>query len=289
MKRCPVCARMYSDDALNYCLDDGTTLLLTTPTGYDSADAPTANFSYGGGTAPTQVMHGSPTATNRSPVPTAPPPFLAAYPQRRNSLPWIVGGLALLIIAVVVFILAGRASNVTRDGGDAKPSPSIGSTPGSTPAPTPSHLAWQTLTGDGFSIYMPGSPSKSEQTEPSLAGPITIHLYTAAQGYEAFMAGDTTYPDAVFASGNTEQIMDGARDGAVSSVEGQISNERKITLGSYSGREVTGSSPSKNLSFTLRLYVAKPKMFIILYSQYGKDKPLSDDGRKFLDSFQITQ
>ena len=279
---------MYSDDALNYCLDDGTTLLLTTPTGYDSADAPTANFSYGGGTAPTQVMHGSPTAANRSPVPTAPPPFLAAYPQRRNSLPWIVGGLAVLIIGAVAIILVTRGSGVT-GGGDPRPGPSTGSTPGSTPASTPSHLAWQTLTGDGFTIYMPGSPSKSDQTEPSLAGPITIHLYTAAQGYEAFMVGDTTYPDAVFSSGNTEQIIDGARDGAVSSVEGHISNERKITLGSYSGREVTGSSPSKNLSFTLRMYVAKPKMFIILYSQYGQDKPLSDDGRKFLDSFQITK
>ncbi|HEV7376113.1 MAG TPA: hypothetical protein VGN95_15455, partial [Pyrinomonadaceae bacterium] len=74
----------------------------------------------------------------------------------------------------------------------------------------------------------------------------------------------------------------------VSSINGEVTNEHSITVSGYSGREVTGKSPSKNLGFTIRLFVVKPQMFIILYTQYDKDKPMSEDGRKYLDSFQIT-
>jgi hypothetical protein len=235
-------------------------------------------------------MHPGQTASNRAAAATT-PPFLAIYPQKRSRLPWVLGGLALLIICVVVIILAARSSKVSQGGiGSPTPSftPSTSPTSSTTPTPTTSNLAWQQVNGDGFTISMPGNPSKSDQTEASLAGPITIHLYTVTHGYEGFMVGNTRYPDTVFASGNSEDIMNGARNGAVSSINGEVTNEHSITLGGYSGREVTGKSPSKNLGFTIRLFVVKPQMFMILYTQFDKDKPISDDGRKYLDSFQIT-
>jgi hypothetical protein len=239
-------------------------------------------------------MYPGQTASNRAAAETT-PPFPPMYPQKRNRLPWVLGGLALLIICVVVVILAARSSRVSQGGlGSPTPvtsphtSPSASPTSSATPGPTISDSAWQTVNGDGFTISVPGTPSKSEQTEPSLAGPITIHLYTITHGYEGFMVGNTRYPDSVFASGNTDDIMNGARNGAVSSINGEVTNEHSITVGGYSGREVTGKSPSKNLGFTIRLFVVKPQMFIILYTQYDKDKPMSEDGRKYLDSFQIT-
>jgi hypothetical protein len=242
-------------------------------------------------------MYPGQTAVNRAAAATT-PPFLPIYPQKRNSLPWILGGLALLIICVVVIILAARSSQVSQGGfGSPTPvtspsftprtSPSSSPTSSATPGPTASDSAWQTVNGDGFTISMPGTPSKSEQTEPSLAGPITVHLYTVTRGYEGFMAGNTRYPDSVFASGNADDIMDGARNGAISGINGEVSNEHSITLAGYSGREITGKSPSKNLGFTIRMFIVKPQMFLMLYTQYDKEKPMSEDGRKFLESFHI--
>jgi hypothetical protein len=235
-------------------------------------------------------MYPGQTASNRAAAPTT-PPFLPIYPQKRNSLPWILGGLALLIICVVVIIFAARSSQVSQGGfGSPTPStsPSTSPTISTTPSPIASDSAWQKVIGDGFTISMPGTPSKSEQTEPSLAGPITIHLYTVSHGYEGYMVGNTRYPDSVFASGNTDDIMDGARNGAISSINGEVTNEHNITLAGYSGREITGKSPSKNLGFTIRMFIVKPQMFMMLYTQYDKEKPMSEDGRKYLDSFQIT-
>jgi hypothetical protein len=283
MKHCPVCQRPYPDDAQNFCLDDGTTLVR-------DGSSPQNSYPYDNRSAPTEVMYPGQTASNRAAAETT-PPFLAIYPQKRNRLPWILGGLAILIVSVIVIILAARSSKVS-EGGVGSPTPyttpSTSPTTSTTPGSTPSDLAWQKVIGDGFTISMPGTPSKSEQTEPSLAGPITIHLYTATQGYEGFMVGNTRYPDAVFASGNNDAIMDGARNGAVSSINGEVTNEHSITVGGYSGREVTGKSPSKNLGFTIRLFVVKPQMYLILYTQYDKEKPISEDGKKYLDSFQIT-
>lgn len=290
MKHCPVCQRPYPDDAQNFCLDDGTTLVRD-----DSS--PQSSYPYDNRAAPTEVMYPGQTAVNRAAAATT-PPFLPIYPQKRNSLPWILGGLALLIICVVVIILAARSSQVSQGGfGSPTPvtspsftprtSPSSSPTSSATPGPTASDSAWQTVNGDGFTISMPGTPSKSEQTEPSLAGPITVHLYTVTRGYEGFMAGNTRYPDSVFASGNADDIMDGARNGAISGINGEVSNEHSITLAGYSGREITGKSPSKNLGFTIRMFIVKPQMFLMLYTQYDKEKPMSEDGRKFLESFHI--
>lgn len=290
MKHCPVCQRPYPDDAQNFCLDDGTTLIRDESSSQNS-------YPYDNRSAPTEVMYPGQTASNRAAAETT-PPFLAIYPPpKRNRLPWVLGGLALLIICVVVIIFAARSSRVSQGGfGSPTPSTSPGFTPSTsptrsaTPSPTTttSDLSWQNVNGDGFTISMPGTPSKSEQTEPSLAGPITIHLYTVTHGYEGFMVGNTRYPDSVFASGNSDDIMNGARNGAVSSINGEVTNEHSITVGGYSGREVTGKSPSKNLGFTIRLFVVRPQMYMILYTQYDKDKATSEDGRKYLDSFQLT-
>ena len=74
MKRCPLCSRTYPDDQ-NFCFDDGTTLEAAPPAGpYDQSEAPTANYPYRGGAAPTDMMHAAPTAGVRPPGTVPPPP-----------------------------------------------------------------------------------------------------------------------------------------------------------------------------------------------------------------------
>lgn len=73
MKQCPECRRVYGDETLNYCLDDGAELL------YGAAEPATAVMPSGGGlaTEPTRVFEGGTTAGRRT-VGRAKTPLFAA-------------------------------------------------------------------------------------------------------------------------------------------------------------------------------------------------------------------
>lgn len=287
MKRCPTCSRSYADDQ-NFCLEDGTTLVAERGGSFDSADAPTMNYPYHSGSPPTGAIHGTPTTSGR-PIGTSPPPYLTPYPPKRSAVPWIVGGLFVVIVGVVVAVLlANRKTETPVSVMD----PKSGSSPTYTPAPTStpytSSSSWQAVNGDRFTFSMPGSPSHDEQTISSAAGPLPLHMYTLSEGYEGFIAGYTEYPDYIFTSAGPEDLLDGAQQGAVSNVEGQVTSQKKISIAGNPGREIVGTSPSRNIGFTARVYLVRPRMYMFVYTQYDKDKPISSDGTRFLDSFQIT-
>lgn len=136
---------------------------------------------------------------------------------------------------------------------------------------------------------MPGTPTKNDDTIPSAAGPLPLRMYTLSKGFEGFISGYTEYPDIVFTSAEPETLLDGAQQGAISNVKGEVTSQRSITLNGNPGREIVGTSPAQNVGFTARVYLAKPRMYMLVYTQYDKSKPISADGKRFLDSFQITK
>lgn len=281
MKRCPTCHRTYPDEAQNFCLEDGTTLVSESP----------SPQSYDNRSAPTEVMYPSPTATNRVAPPTAPPnaPYIPYPAQKKSSLPWILGGLGLLVVGIAVtLLLLNRSSSTgtTASGSPGVPTSSPTSTPVSTPTTPVSTQTWQPLNGDKFNINMPGTPTKSEQTETTAVGPVQIHMYTLDNGSEGYVVGYSEYPSFVFSQRDADTLLDGARDGAVKNVKGEVLSEHPMSLGKYVGREITGKSPENNFAFTSRLYLANPRMYMLIYLRKG-DQPISDDGKKFLDSFEI--
>ncbi|HEY0377024.1 MAG TPA: hypothetical protein VGC87_08710 [Pyrinomonadaceae bacterium] len=300
MKRCPVCTRTYPDDQ-NFCFDDGSTLEAAAPVSpFDQSEAPTANHPYHSGAAPTDMRHVAPTASNRPPGTVPPPPpmppyMMTPYAPKRSPLPWILVGLGVLIIGVgLIVFLASRKSGQSGISGGPTPGVTPGATPRATASPsyTPSSTpsaSWQTVSGDGFTVSMPGNPSHDEDTVASAAGPLPIHLYTLSEGYEGFITGYTAYPDYIFDAAKSDDLIDSAQNGAISNVEGEVTSQRPVTLDGNPGREVVGTSPSKNIAFTVRIYLVKPRMYMMLYTQYGKDKSITESGEKFLDSLQLTK
>lgn len=133
---------------------------------------------------------------------------------------------------------------------------------------------------------MPGTPKASEQSQTTAVGPVQIHMYTLDNGDEGFVVGYSEYPSYVFSQKDPDALLNGARDGAVGNVKGEVLNERPMSLGNYVGREITGKSAEQGFSFTTRLYLANPRMYMLIYLRKG-DQAISDDGRKFLDSFEI--
>jgi hypothetical protein len=291
MKRCPACSRTYPDDQ-NFCLDDGTTLVGAPADSYDSSGAPTVNYPYHNEAPPTVLMQGNPTSSARPAPQTSPPPaaFMPPYaqPRRNSAVPWIVGGVVVLIIGIaLVVFLSSRQSESTPPVAGGNPTP--GSTPSHTPSSTPSSSSWETISDTGFSLSMPGTPSKNDDTIPSAAGPLPLRMYTLSKGFEGYITGYTEYPDIVFTASEPEELLNNAQQGAISNVKGEVTSQRSITLNGHPGREIVGTSPSQNIGFTARVFLAQPRMYMLVYTQYDKDKPISADGKRFLDSFQITK
>jgi protein-export membrane protein SecD len=92
MKRCPTCSRVYDDRNLRFCLDDGSELVNKVP----DVSPPTAVLS--------EATSGPvPTITAEAPAKLSLPPTVASPAQPKpNLIPWLVGGVALMLLLIAV-------------------------------------------------------------------------------------------------------------------------------------------------------------------------------------------
>ncbi len=121
MKRCPQCNRTYTDDALSFCLDDGSPLVgaaapmsdpsatVQYPQSRDTTPQPTIAFSSGQAQAPPPQI-----------PPSMPPPAWTPMPptvaQKRSAWPWVLGiGAVLVFMGIGVVILIFAVSRITND------------------------------------------------------------------------------------------------------------------------------------------------------------------------------
>jgi hypothetical protein len=123
MKECPKCTRVYSDNSLRFCLDDGSALIST------AAAQPTMRIPPPVKTAlRTEVLPGS--------RPTAPP-------NNRSIVPWIIAGAAIVVAGIVVVVSLGILMYAKKPTPTNTGSNTNGKAPGwlPTPAPTVVNLA----------------------------------------------------------------------------------------------------------------------------------------------------
>jgi len=109
MKRCPQCNRTYTDDALSFCLDDGSPLVGgAAPASFD----PSATIQYPQSreTTPQPTIAYGP---GQMPPSSSPPPQWSPMPpmtpQKRSVWPWILGIGAVLVfmgIGAVILVIA---------------------------------------------------------------------------------------------------------------------------------------------------------------------------------------
>src|SRR5262245_42896971 len=115
MKQCPLCLRTYADDAISFCLADGS--LLSPPFGFESTEPATEIL-------PPETEAAPPTQPAKPPISTinSLPGYRSgvrpAQPAPRNNsiTNWIVFGIAALAIAigsVMVIQYAERGPNQT--------------------------------------------------------------------------------------------------------------------------------------------------------------------------------
>ena len=135
MKRCPSCNRTYTDASLNFCLEDGTPLVVDAPPPSD----PNATMRYPSPREtseppPTEIYRPDSPIINPAPITTPPPPPTSHQPpppqwsptptvapqKKSNAIWWVLGGLAVfgvlgIGLVVIVFALASMSNTNTNN------------------------------------------------------------------------------------------------------------------------------------------------------------------------------
>ena len=118
MKRCPQCNRTYTDDALSFCLDDGSPLIAAAaPSSFDPGA--TVQYPQSRETTPQPtIAYPGQMPTPPPQPPSAPPPAWTPMPpttpQKRSVWPWLLGiGAILVFMGIGVVILIFAIANVT--------------------------------------------------------------------------------------------------------------------------------------------------------------------------------
>lgn len=133
MKRCPSCNRSYTDPSLNFCLEDGTPLVLDAPTPPTSDPNATMRYPAARDTAeppPTEIYRPESPIISQPPRQTQPPPPQPAQwsptpniaPKKKsNAIWWVLGGLAafgIIGVGLVIVLIAWASissSNTNND------------------------------------------------------------------------------------------------------------------------------------------------------------------------------
>lgn len=133
MKKCPTCNRTFTDDALSFCLDDGSPLLSTGGDGTPPAYDPGATIQYTPGRdtspppptpayTPSQPQGFQAQPPSWSPMPP-PGGVQGGAPPRKKSkgLYWIIGIIAVVVVLgiggiALVFVLAGMSNSNANNG-----------------------------------------------------------------------------------------------------------------------------------------------------------------------------
>src|SRR5438046_7678962 len=84
MKRCPQCNRSYTDDALSFCLDDGTPLIsASAPTSFDPSA--TVQYPQSRETSPQPTIAYTPGQPQQAPLPPPSQPPWSPMPPRSEE------------------------------------------------------------------------------------------------------------------------------------------------------------------------------------------------------------
>ena len=147
---------------------------------------------------------------------------------------------------------------------------------------------WIVVTpGDGASsISMPSTPREEIQRVTTPAGDIDVRTFVFEQEDIAYSITYTDFPEALIATRDTEKMLDSARDGAISSVQGTLSAETKITLEEFPGRELRIDMSDGKHTAISRIYLVKSRLYQLSIAMPKEDSS-SDDITKFFSSFKL--
>ena len=143
---------------------------------------------------------------------------------------------------------------------------------------------WQPYSnaGDGFRALFPSAPETSKTSVPVGQSTFELHSYAVDAGGTTLYVGVCDY-GAKGAAADPDELLKGAKEGAVQHMSAHILSEKKITLGSNHGVEFVAESDK--LHFMTRMYIAGGVLYqTMVISPLGENFA---DTARFLDSFGL--
>jgi hypothetical protein len=157
-------------------------------------------------------------------------------------------------------------------------------------------VEWQEFVSQegSFSVSVPGKPSEQLQKKPigTSGKSVDMHNFIVDRGDVAYLVSYTDTlggAELVRTFKEKEQdLLDGAREGALEYSRGKLVSETRITLGKYPGRQIKIAGERGGIQFTAhwRFYLIGTQIY-----QLGILNPNSIDTTiemaKFFDSFKL--
>lgn len=140
-----------------------------------------------------------------------------------------------------------------------------------------------TLDGDGFSVSMPGKPTRTEQSVRTPNGTVKAISYTSDSKDKAFSIGYTQLPDGVRGD------LKGAIKGGAANVGGTVREETATTYKGYKARDarITGAADNKGTLF-VRAILAKDRLYLLQFIGDGPNvEKAPSDYAEIIDSLVI--
>lgn len=182
-----------------------------------------------------------------------------------------------------VLVACGVAMGAIGCGGGASPAE---------PPPAPRASAWLPFASvpGRFRITMPATPTEDVQ-QVSLPddGAVETHLFTAEakDPFGLYSVGYTDYPPDVIARTTPDAMLDGAIEGAVRNVSGEVLASRTITVGGHPGRHVEATVPKlDNGRMAARYILAGDRLYVVMMVTHD-DRALAG-ANGWLESFELT-
>ncbi len=144
-----------------------------------------------------------------------------------------------------------------------------------------------------FSILMPGIPQEDKQTVKTKIGAIEVHTFTVEREQEevkyAVSCAEYSQEYIQLLSRNNliEAALEKGKNAAIQKSKGNLLSEKKITLGSYSGREINYTKPGDKI-VKHRIYLVNRNLYqIIVETTPKREKYLTKSIAGFFNSFNL--
>ncbi|MCK4576533.1 hypothetical protein KAU34_09015 [candidate division WOR-3 bacterium] len=151
------------------------------------------------------------------------------------------------------------------------------------------HIWKEFISSEGrFSILMPGKPSKQTVKTNSVIGPIDFHILTFEKEDVVYLVGYSDYPNTFVQSNTQDSLLNIACYGAVLNLKGNLVSKRVISINEYPGREMTIEQADGEIIYLTRLFLVGGRLYQVTILTL-KRKEISNDDKKFLDSFKLIE
>ncbi|MFC7538129.1 hypothetical protein ACFQPG_12275 [Sphingomonas sp. GCM10030256] len=142
-----------------------------------------------------------------------------------------------------------------------------------------------TITGDGFTLAMPGTPTKSASEVDTPGGKVLTQEWMAKDQGVVYAVTTADYPVALVKRVKASVFVSNARDAVAERLNGRITSEAPVLLGANLGLAFTITSDIGELKGRSYMIGQRGYTLMVLHRS-GDDAPQAD---AYLSSLRITQ